>query len=176
MKKTSILSFLLLIAFIVKSQNYLYVGTKSYVSTDVWNFRLVDTSLGTSTIGVSVAKGSHGTGYILLSFKAPAGVVLSGNMYVYLPFNNIIKLSNLIANDRVNSHTKRLYSIDSVNYELMKYVRIETVRFSVLIRNNKEETFTAKNNINTFEHDSKTNMDWMNFGVPTERDIKRLDD
>lgn len=140
--KTTLLTFLVVLASLIEAQNYIYVGSKNYPSTPTFNFYNPNNSNYPELI---IAKHSDG-GYAMFSVGTMAKeFYIKGTLFLFLDDGSIIKCTDKGKRDYVDNKSINLYNLTNEEINLLKFYRIIKIRYSI----NEPtgiENYTAENN------------------------------
>jgi hypothetical protein len=136
---------LFLVASNVFSQNYIYVGTKSYNATSVWNFSPFKRTFSDDNISVQIGKSSIG-GMLMLTVSSEFGKAsINGTILIYLKNGKVIQLLKKIVSDYANDKISVIYSINSNDLTEMKKSNIRDIRFTYFSNFNQKMGLNARN-------------------------------
>ena len=144
---------LLLILLSLKgiSQRTIYVGTKSYHTTNNWSFLFANkysnyAALGES-LNVFVAKSSSGGFLVLSTMTMFSSESISGKVLIYLKDGKVITLINRFSKDYADEEATSLYSLSTSQINQLKASDISAIRIS-LVSSYDKKGFTAENRTN----------------------------
>lgn len=147
MKRTiSTLTILILLLFSlnVVGQNYIYRGDKQFLATNSWSFKL-NGQYWTEDPEITIAKTSFG-GYLMISIEVPFKQhYIGGTVTIFLTDGTTIKCTDKGVRDHVDNKSIALYNFTKAEIELLKYLRISKIRFSIMGGMEGTQTFTANN-------------------------------
>jgi hypothetical protein len=136
--KVFITFLLLLSSKFTFTQNIVFIGEKSYPSTETWNFNNVDINIG---------RMNSSSAFIMISTREDDYIkeTISGSLIIYLKNGKQIILTNKIATDHLDNNTSAVYTINSTNLNLLKSSNINIIRYSINNEYGKRKSFTVKN-------------------------------
>lgn len=164
------LSLLLLnLTFAVQSQSLIYIGSKSFPSTETMAFLKSGRYFGyepDARLNVNFAKTQTG-GYLMLSTSAYLHESISGPILIYLVDGNVISLNTRVNKDFVNDEAIAIFSIDKNQIEMLKSSDIASIRYNLVSTvGNKGFSATNKNLVNVNPNRYEVHE--------TSKEIKRL--
>jgi len=115
----------------VFSQNFIYLGQKSYKSTPIFNFTLPDFVIGSDkTIPIQVGR-SGNSGVMLITANSELGrAYINGPVMIYLENGKVLKLESRINTDYIDDKTISLFSINTSNLSALRESDIIRIRFN----------------------------------------------
>jgi hypothetical protein len=138
-----VFTFLFSICNNAYSQNYMYVGSKRYSSTNTWSFGGIELSFG---------KQSPSSGILLITRDEDQFQTqyFGSLLFIYLKDGRQVQF-NKIASDRVNGTISAAFLVSSASLSYLKKSDIDRLRYSIKNDYGKSENYLIENDIVTFE-------------------------
>ena len=134
--------FIFSVHIVLFSQEYLYVGTNKYKSTNGWECTIEGgyPEFGNATL--SVAKKTNGAYFIV---SVDTHHPLKGSIMIYLENGDAIKCSDTEMKDQHDGFSIGIYNLSLAEVEKMKKSNISSVRVSCIMYSYDMYSFTIKN-------------------------------
>lgn len=140
MKKYVVL--FLLITLKLFSQNTLFVGDKTYLTTSKWIF---ETKLSIDDNPVFYVAKDGNKGLFIVNAQISNGDIIGGKLIIYLDDNSTIQCKDRGIRDLTNGECTSIYFLTPNEIEKMKTQRIMSVRYNIMFNNHIEQSFIARN-------------------------------
>ena len=151
----------------LQAQNYIYIGTNRYPSTNSFDCTIVGgfPELGNATI--AVAKSSKG-GYFILSVDTHHP--LKGDVYIYLDNGEVIRCVDTKTKDMHDGYSIGIYNLTFQEIEKLKKSNISSVRASCWMYSSSMFSFTVQ----SFYYMETLYGDKLKMHNTTAEDIRKL--
>lgn len=140
MKKYVVL--FLLITLKLFSQNTLFVGDKTYLTTSKWTFK---TKLSKDDYPVFYVAKDGNKGLFVVNAEISYGEIIGGTLIIYLEDNSTIQCKDRGIRDLTNGECTTIYYLTPIEIERMKKHKIMNVRYNTMFNNHHEQAFIARN-------------------------------
>ncbi|MBP6721734.1 MAG: hypothetical protein KA239_05400 [Bacteroidia bacterium] len=119
---------MLLFAFSVIGQNFIYKGDQPYLATNTWLFQCEHYDY---PLEVQIAKTSTG-GYLRIATEVLDQIFyIGGSAFVLLDDGSMITCTDKGVRDYVDEKSVALYSFTQAEMDRLKTMNIQTIRFSI---------------------------------------------
>jgi hypothetical protein len=128
------------------SQNFIFIGTKSYIATNQWGFVPPKRTFTNDEITIQVGKASTTNGVLMISVSSEFGQAsIVGSAIVYLKDGSVISLTSIIASDYANDKITVIYSLIQSSISKIRVSNIMTIRFNYINPLGSEMGISAQN-------------------------------
>jgi hypothetical protein len=167
MNKTLFLFLFCTLSFYSLAQNYLYIDTRRYLSTEDWNCTIKNGFPEFGNASLSVAKNGSG-GYFVVSVDTHHP--LKGSVLIYLENGGVIKCIDTQIKDQHDGISTGIYNLTASEINKLKNSRISSVRVSCLMYSTSIQSFTIYN----YYHFHSYLGDDFDVSNHTEEDVMKL--
>ncbi len=120
----------------------IFIGTKSYSSTDEWHFTIHLYNY----LNVSICKTSTGGAIMLAAQTITSSNVIQGAIIIYLQNGKAIQAEKYLDKDYVDNRSVVLYFLSMEQIKMLCSSDISTIRYSIVTNPyNDKQGFTARN-------------------------------
>ncbi len=165
----------------LKAQELLFIGEKSYPSTSSFTFSSDEVPFGKS-LEIAIARNNRKGMLILSSEVFIPGMIIKGNVLLYLEDGTVIKCLDRGIRDYVNRTATTVYYLTEEEIDILKVTNIDTIRFTMKCAGGECYSETTHNYSVSNQHtktlvghtNNRLEYDYVNIDVPLR--VSRLFD